>query len=118
MKKLIVAVLALLLAGFVSFPLQSAETLTKEQCLGCHGPTFDDLIAKNVQAQSDSGVVNPHKWIPHAGDEEKNATECTECHQQHAFPPPKGYKDEMASLEPCYSCHHNYQFKKCSECHN
>ena len=74
---------------------QAQEPMKKEQCLACHGPTFDDLIKKNVQAQSDSGPVNPHVWIP----------------------PKPGYKDTSASLEPCYACHHNYQLKKCSSCH-
>ncbi len=94
-----------------------ADPLTKEQCLGCHGPTFDDLINKNVQTQSDSGPINPHTWIPHAGGDDKNAIECIECHAQHPMPPASGYKDKNAGLEPCYACHHNYQFKKCGECH-
>ena len=62
---------------------QAQEPMKKEQCLACHGPTFDDLIKKNVQAQSDSGPVNPHVWIPHAGGDEKNFSECIECHSQH-----------------------------------
>lgn len=96
---------------------QAQEPMKKEQCLACHGPTFDDLIKKNVQAQSDSGPVNPHVWIPHAGGDEKNFSECIECHSQHPMPPKPGYKDTSASLEPCYACHHNYQLKKCSSCH-
>lgn len=96
---------------------QPQEPMKKEQCLACHGPTFDDLIKKNVQAQSDSGPVNPHVWIPHAGGDEKNFTECIECHSQHPMPPKPGYKDSNASLEPCFACHHNYQLKKCSSCH-
>lgn len=108
--------LSLFLVGAV-FAQNAPEAMKKEQCLACHGPTFDDLIKKNVQAQSDSGPVNPHVWIPHVGGPEKAATECIDCHAQHSMPPKPGYKDTSASLEPCYACHHNYQLKKCSSCH-
>jgi hypothetical protein len=115
--KLTILVSALLTLAAFSVSAQTAA-MKKEQCLACHGPTFEDLIKKNVQAQSDSGPVNPHVWIPHAGGPEKQATECIECHSQHPMPPKKGYKDESVSLEPCYACHHNYQLKACSSCHN
>ena len=65
---------------------QAQEPMKKEQCLACHGPTFDDLIKKNVQAQSDSGPVNPHVWIPHAAAMRKisrnalNVTLSIPCH--------------------------------------
>lgn len=96
----------------------SVPTLTKEQCLACHGPTFDDLNKKNVQAPSDSGPVNPHVWIPHAGGPDKNFINCTDCHTQHEIPPKPGHKDSGASLEPCYACHHNFELKKCSSYHS
>ncbi|MFQ9937039.1 MAG: cytochrome c3 family protein [Parasutterella excrementihominis] len=84
-KVLLSAVLSLFLVGAV-FAQNAPEAMKKEQCLACHGPTFDDLIKKNVQAQSDSGPVNPHVWIPHAGGPEKAATECIDCHAQHSMP--------------------------------
>lgn len=115
-KVIFPALLSLFLAGAV-FAQNAPEAMKKEQCLACHGPTFDDLIKKNVQAPSDSGPVNPHVWIPHAGGPEKVATECIDCHAQHSMPPKPRYKDTSASLEPCYACHHNYQLKKCSSCH-
>lgn len=90
---------------------------SKEECLQCHGPSFDDLINKNVRVESESGFVNPHSYIPH-GDRKGEVTECTNCHRTHSFPVEKGYKDETATLEPCYSCHHNYELKKCSSCHD
>lgn len=113
---ILIAFTALLSLG--SLNAVAAEPMKKEMCLGCHGPTFDDLIKKGVQAPSDNGPVNPHQWIPHAGGPEKQITECTECHAQHPMPPKPGYKDESASLEPCYACHHNYELKACSSCHN
>ena len=115
-KVILPALLSFFLAGAV-FAQNAPEAMKKEQCLACHGPTFDELIKKNVQAQSDSGPVNPHVWIPHAGGPEKAATECIDCHAQHSIPPKPGYKDTSASLEPYYACHHNYQLKKCSSCH-
>ena len=115
-KVILPALLSFFLAGAV-FAQNAPEAMKKEQCLACHGPTFDELIKKNVQAQSDSGPVNPHVWIPHAGGPEIAATECIDCHAQHSIPPKPGYKDTSASLEPCYACHHNYQLKKCSSCH-
>lgn len=73
-KVILPALLSFFLAGAV-FAQNAPEAMKKEQCLACHGPTFDELIKKNVQAQSDSGPVNPHVWIPHAGGPEKAATE-------------------------------------------
>ena len=101
-KVIFPALLSLFLAGAV-FAQNAPEAMKKEQCLACHGPTFDDLIKQNVQAPSDSGPVNPHVWIPHAGGPEKVATECIDCHAQHSMPPKPGYKDTSASLEPCYA---------------
>lgn len=69
-KVILPALLSFFLAGAV-FAQNAPEAMKKEQCLACHGPTFDELIKKNVQAQSDSGPVNPHVWIPHAGGPEK-----------------------------------------------
>lgn len=84
-KVILPALLSFFLAGAV-FAQNAPEAMKKEQCLACHGPTFDELIKKNVQAQSDSGPVNPHVWIPHAGGLEKAATECIDCHAQHSIP--------------------------------
>ena len=61
-KVILPALLSFFLAGAV-FAQNAPEAMKKEQCLACHGPTFDELIKKNVQAQSDSGPVNPHVWI-------------------------------------------------------
>ena len=85
--------------------------------MACHGLTFSELVNKNIQVESDTGLVNQHVFLPH-NDPNGEVTECTNCHQVHTMPPPKGYKDDQASLEACYSCHHNYELKKCSSCHD
>ena len=109
-------ILGLTFAGPVSAQ-NAQQQITKEQCLACHGLTFSELVNKNIRVESDTGPVNPHVFLPH-NDPNGEVTECTNCHQVHTTPPPKGYKDDQASLETCYSCHHNYELKKCSSCHD
>ena len=94
-----------------------AATMTKEQCLGCHGP-FESLHAKNIQVEADPKPVNPHVYIPHTktGGMDK-IWECTMCHEPHAMPPKKNPDREHANIEACYQCHHQYNFKRCDECH-
>lgn len=107
-----------LLVGHMFYAgLIQAAPLTHEDCLKCHG-SYEALVKKNVQVNTDSGFVNPHVYLPHNAVGTGEIPECLGCHSQHALPPPQNYKDSMASMEPCYSCHHNYEFKKCSECHN
>ena len=65
--------------------------------MACHGLTFSELVNKNIQVESDTGPVNPHVFLPH-NDPNGEVTECTNCHQVHTMPPPKGYKDDQASL--------------------
>ena len=94
-----------------------AATMTKEMCLGCHGP-FDKLKAKNVQVEADPKPVNPHTYIPHNGKGGMDQVwECTMCHTPHAMPPKKDPNREPANVEACYQCHHQYNFKRCDECH-
>ncbi len=99
-----------------TFAADTAAPMSKDRCLACHGP-FSDLVGRNVLTESESGEpVNPHVFLPH-GNPKGEITECTDCHQQHALPPPKGHKDAYALLDPCYACHHNHELKKCSSCH-
>ena len=60
MKSLLLAALT---AAVLVLPVEAAQ-MTKEQCLGCHGP-FESLRAKNIQAEADPAPVNPHVYIPH-----------------------------------------------------
>ncbi len=90
------------------------QKMTKEQCLSCHGP-FDALVKRNVQVRADPGPVNPHVYVPHA--QQEKFFDCLLCHSPHALPPPPGFHDKTASLEPCYGCHHGEVLQKCSSCH-
>ena len=78
--------------------VQAAETMKPEQCLMCHGGSFD--------------AANPHAGA-------KVVPDCTGCHQAHPIPVPKDFKPEPASLSMCYGCHHMENFQKCSDagCH-
>lgn len=108
--------LASLTAAVLVLPVEAAQ-MTKEQCLGCHGP-FESLRAKNIQVEADPAPVNPHIYIPHTdkGGMDK-IWECTMCHTPHAMPPKKTPNREPANVEACYQCHHQYNFKRCDECH-
>lgn len=85
-----------------------------EQCLACHGP-FDKLSQKEILVPADPKPVNPHVFVPHDGKDKYY--DCVACHTPHPMPPPKGYKDKGAGLDPCYSCHHGEQIQNCKSCH-
>ncbi len=126
MKKISALLMAGLLAAAVSAPAMAddeAETQkAAQQCLMCHG-SFDAIRekTKNWKDEFDS-PVNPHQYIdgknakPHQGA--KVLPDCKGCHGQHPLPLPKGYQHKMATVSTCYGCHHEENFKKCSECHN
>ncbi|WP_297611890.1 cytochrome c3 family protein [uncultured Sutterella sp.] len=116
MKTILVHALLALLAFSSGASAFAAETLTKDQCLGCHG-SFEALISKNVQVEADPLPINPHTYIPHGEKADQNIWECTTCHTPHAMPPRKGAKAE-ANVDACYQCHHQYTFEKCSACHS
>lgn len=102
----------------------AAEKVTSEQCLMCHGGSFDALReqTKNWKDEFDT-PVQPHQYLdpnaanPHAGA--KVVPDCTGCHEAHPFPIPKDYKPKEATLSMCYGCHHMENFQKCSDagCH-
>lgn len=95
----------------------NANPMSKEQCLQCHGP-FDALIAKNIQEDADPKPVNPHKYIPHGKEGGMDKIwECTMCHVEHSMPPKRDPKRQRATVEACYSCHHQYNFQSCNSCH-
>ncbi len=109
MMKKRLAVFALVLAA-------SSAVLgaSKETCLQCHGP-YDALIGKKVEAAADPAPVNPHQYIPHAQTGTLNEVwECTMCHEEHALgAKPKG----EATIEACFSCHHQKSFAPSDESH-
>ena len=75
--------------------VQAAETMKPEQCLMCHGGSFDALREQTKNWKDEFGSpVQPHQYLdpnaanPHAGA--KVVPECTGCHQAHPIPVPKG----------------------------
>ena len=74
--------------------VQAAETMKPEQCLMCHGGSFDALREQTKNWKDEFGSpVQPHQYLdpnaanPHAGA--KVVPDCTGCHQAHPIPVPK-----------------------------
>lgn len=109
---------ALFSAAILGFAGQASADapMKKEMCLQCHGPV-ENLIKLEPKYETDSGKINPHKFVPHDSADLAKFPECTTCHTPHGMPPAKGFKDKDANVEYCFSCHHNYTFQSCKECH-
>ena len=92
------------------------DPVTPDFCLGCHGP-FDELSARTVGFVDDRGNEgNPHVYVPH---DRTNVVKCTLCHEEHPLPLQASDEIPQADLNYCYaSCHHEYNFEPCSECHD
>ncbi len=115
-KCLAPSVLCAVTVAMLGLPAASAADMTREQCLQCHGPV-GQLAGKDIKFPVDGGTVNPHRFIPHGETVVEKFPVCTVCHKPHPMPPPKGFKDKEANVEMCYSCHHQYTFQPCKECH-
>ena len=116
----LVAATALLIFGTVGLATQEAKTpakMNKTACLGCHG-SFEKLIQKNVKFKlSEEESVNPHKYVPHDGEE---VPECTECHfVPHTIPlTDKSTVEKPKDVSFCFNgCHHMRNFQPCKTCH-
>ena len=90
---------------------------------GCSITSDPTLSLKNSRDQTftTGAILSSDNWesfIPHTdkGDMDK-IWECTMCHTPHAMPPKKAPNREPANVEACYQCHHQYNFKRCDECH-
>ena len=94
----------------------STTTMTKDQCLSCHGP-LDVFLKKDVKYETGGQVINPHRPVPHDSTKAEDFPDCVNCHKPHTLPPPKGFKDTKVEVSICYDCHHNYKFEACSQCH-
>ncbi|MCI5850758.1 MAG: cytochrome c3 family protein [Sutterellaceae bacterium] len=104
-------------ASSAAFAADGAPAMKKAECLACHGP-IEKLTALPPKYDAGDGkLVNPHKFVPHDSKDLAKFPECTTCHTPHTMPPPKGFHDKNANVETCFSCHHEMNFKKCSECH-
>ncbi len=93
---------------------------SKEQCIACHGPY--DALAKNTEgyiAQSGEKET-PHRFTPHNKSDASAIPNCTNCHQAHALPPVAAAiaAQPKPEVQWCYAaCHHENNFKPCTECH-
>ncbi len=83
--------------------VQAAETMKPEQCLMCHGGSFDALREQTKNWKDEFGSpVQPHQYLdpnaanPHAGA--KVVPDCTGCHQAHPIPVPKDFKPTVDVL--------------------
>lgn len=98
----------------------AAERPSANDCLDCHGP-FNKLIEATANFQASSGEkTSPHRYVPHDSKQAVDIPECTNCHKPHSLAslPSKGDIELSAvSVEWCYSCHHEKNFKSCKECH-
>ncbi|HET7838809.1 MAG TPA: cytochrome c3 family protein [Rectinemataceae bacterium] len=83
-------------------------------CLGCHGP-FEDVAKKSADFVTEDGEkVNPHVFVPHNSTKIVN---CIECHEPHELPATAATVLSKPELQYCFSCHHQQDFRPCSECH-
>ncbi len=116
---------AMMFAAFGQVHAADDTQKTAEQCLMCHGPTFEALQEKTKDWKDEFGdPVQPHVYMddkaakPHQG--RKILPDCVACHGQHPMPmPPKDYKFKTPSFSTCFGCHHMENFQKCSSggCH-
>ena len=90
------------------------------KCLDCHGP-FDKLIVATTNYVASTGEkTSPHRYVPHDSKLAKDIPDCTHCHTAHSLSslPAKGSIDlSKVSVEWCFSCHHEKNFRSCKDCH-
>lgn len=115
--------LTLIPAFYLSHIIKAADAVDKKPqgaavCLPCHGGSFDKLAAKKASFKTDSGMVNPHQFIPHNEKKAENVPDCLDCHTAHPNPPREKIDLSKVNVENCYlSCHHQQNFEKCEICH-
>jgi hypothetical protein len=97
-----------------------AAEVSKDMCLGCHGP-FDKLATAAPGYVAPSGEkIRPHYFVPHTSKEIKAIPKCSNCHQSHPNPPTAADITAMGKpgVDWCYStCHHENDFTPCTKCH-
>jgi hypothetical protein len=98
-----------------------SPTVATETCLSCH--PHKELFRATARYRTGGGEkVNPHVTIdldspkPHTSG--KGIADCTNCHEPHPIPPEAQRQGVKADLEYCFgACHHQRNFRRCSECH-
>lgn len=97
-----------------------AAEVSKDMCLGCHGP-FDKLAGAAHSYEAPSGEkITPHYYVPHTSKEAKAIPDCNNCHQSHPTPPTAADITAMGKpgVDWCYTtCHHENDFAPCKKCH-
>jgi len=95
-----------------------------EECLMCHGGSFEALAAKTKDWKDEFGdQIQPHVYIDgkaaKAHEGRKVLPDCVGCHGKHPVPKPADYKMKEPTLSTCYGCHHTENFTRCSTsgCH-
>jgi formate-dependent nitrite reductase cytochrome c552 subunit len=99
--------------GRYSTPL-APVSMPSSFCLKCHG-SYEELAKKTANYEYAGVRVNPHSRLvdPSSTDDPHNSPnakpiECQDCHRMHEASP---------GIEYCFGCHHQKNFKKCTDCH-
>lgn len=97
----------------------TAEAVAAAVCLGCHGGSFDKLIASNaVFKTKNDETVNPHRYVPHDKQDAASIPECTSCHTPHPFVAKPEVDLSDVNVDYCFDqCHHQLNFTPCIACH-
>jgi len=107
-------------SAVTSAPARAVAAHADNDCLSCHGP-YEDVIKASAAYQVPGGEkTNPHRYVPHDSKLAADIPDCTHCHSAHPLDPlpAKGSVDlSKLSVDWCYSCHHEKNFKSCKDCH-
>jgi|WetSurSiteA1Bulk_404760.scaffolds.fasta_scaffold47793_2 hypothetical protein len=116
-----IALVVLAVFGSIALATQEAkkpaEKITKDMCLGCHGP-YEKIIKATENFKTPNGDAStPHRYVPH---DSKDIPECTECHVPHGLTPlpEKSTVEKPKDVQFCYDgCHHMRNLQSCKNCH-
>lgn len=84
-------------------------------CLDCHGPFKELVLAEASFPVETGGEVNPHKYIAH---DTEDVPKCSYCHEPHPLPLTSKEEVSKPDVEWCFTqCHHMRDFRSCTGCH-
>lgn len=99
--------------GITGQTASTAAAISKDVCLGCHGP-FDKVVSATADYTMPNGEkANPHRYVPH---DSKDIPECSYCHVPHPVPLTSTEGLPKPSVQYCYGCHHAGVLQ-CGTCH-
>jgi hypothetical protein len=104
-------------------PTLSTTTLaaSSDSCLPCHGPVDKLIKAAPKFVMPDGTKINPHVRVdflakkPHEPSD--GVVDCVKCHAPHPIPPTSAQDLSNITLDYCFKCHHQEDFRPCSTCH-